>query len=699
MGGLLQTSELNVLDLFFQVRPLEPIDDRIVIVGLDEEDIRLLNWPVSDAKLNQLLQTVQKGKPRAVGLDIYRDLPVEPGHAALLKTYRSMPNLIGIEQLQDPMSIGVLPSPVLNRLGQVGFNNVVFDVDRKIRRSLLYWTENGKTYSSFAVKLAALYLKKEGIQEEATGENPRTLKLGNATFPKIFPNAGVYTQANTGSYQVLVNYRGPAGHFRMVSMRQVLNGKIPVEQFRDRIVLIGSTATSLKDFSATPYTTIWHGVPKLMAGIEIQANFISQILSAALNRRLLLKPLAEPVEWAWIWSWAWIGVGLSWRLRSPQRTLIAIAAGGVLLVAVAYGAFLLGWIVPVVPNLLALFGSGVVVISYIAHSEEELKRSKEFLHRIINSIPDPVFVKDKNHRWVVLNEAYSRFLGKPVDELVEKSDHDVFPRHEADVFWQQDELVFKYEHELEHEEEFTSLDGTTYHIATKRSLHKDAAGNLFLVGVIRDITQRKTVEDELRRTTAELSRSNAELRLSQDRLNYLANHDALTGLPNRNLLYECLGQCLERARNNNQMVAVLFLDLDGFKKINDTLGHGVGDLLLQAVAKRLTGCLRTSDLVARLGGDEFIVLLPSLVEEQDISVVAEKILATLAQAFAISGQTLFVTTSIGIAVYPTHSTDLEALIEIADEAMYEAKKLGKNRFAFAPTNQKLNLSHHHSRSA
>ncbi|NDJ19347.1 CHASE2 domain-containing protein [Myxacorys almedinensis] len=680
MGGVLQTWELGTVDHFFRLRPTEAPDDRIVIIGMEEEDIQQFGWPLSDTQLASLLQAIRAAQPRAVGVDFYRDIPVGSGNSALLSAYQAMPNLVGIEQLKDREGSGVAASPKLKRLGQVGFNNVVYDSDRKIRRSLLYWTANGKRYQSFSLKLALLYLAAEGIQPRPGRQNPRYLQLNHAVFPQLTPNDGVYNQTDAGGYQIFANYRGAAGQFKTFSVRQMLNGEVSPDQLRDRIVLIGSVATSLKDFSATPYTKLKVGSSGLMAGVEIQANFISQILSAALDGRPLFRNWSETGEWLWIWVWAVAGTTLSWKLRSPARTALFILLASVGLISLCYGAFLVGWIIPVVPSFLALTGSTVVIIGYIAHTEEELKRSKEFLHRVINSIPDPVFVKDKQHRWIVLNEAYSRFLGKPVDELVEKSDYDIFPAHEADIFWQQDELVFQSEHELEHEEHFTSVDGRTYLIATKRSLHKDAAGNRFLVGVIRDITHRKIVENELRRTTIELSRSNAELRLSQDRLSYLANHDALTGLPNRNLLYERLSQCLNWAKGNGQLVAILFLDLDGFKQINDTLGHSVGDLLLQAVARRLSGCLRTSDMIARLGGDEFVVLLPSVPDLDNATTVAEKILYTLSQAFAISGQTLRVSSSIGIGLYPTHADDLETLMQKADEAMYQAKKSGKNRY-------------------
>ncbi|NJR51850.1 MAG: CHASE2 domain-containing protein [Leptolyngbyaceae cyanobacterium CSU_1_3] len=682
MIGLLQGWELAALDQCFRLRPVEPQDDRIIIVGADESDLQRLGFPISDTVLANLLQRVQAAKPRAIGLDFYRDLPVGSGHEALLKVYEEMPNLVGIEQLKDREGAGVAPPPVLTQLGRVGFNNVVYDPDRKIRRALLYWKTDTSIHQSFALKLALIYLKDKGIQEEAAGVNAQYLQLDQAVFPQFAPNDGVYVRADAGAYQILANYRGPSGHFKTVSIQDLMTGRVSSDALRDRIVLIGSTATSLKDFSATPYSTTWTGTPKLMAGVELQANFISQILSTTLENRSLLKVWAEPGEWLWIWVWAAIGTGLSWRLRSPQRSGLAIGLSGLGLTIGSYLAFLAGWVVPIVPPLIALISSAIVIISYIAHSEEELKRTKEFLHRIINTIPDPVFVKDKDHRWIVLNEAYSRFLGKPINELVEKSDYDMFPRHEADVFWQQDDLVFKYEHELEHEEEFTNISGTTYQIATKRSLHKDAAGNLFLVGVIRDITERKTIEEKLRRTTEELSRSNAELRLSQDRLSYMANHDGLTGLPNRNLFYERLSQCLEWADINQQKVALLFLDLDGFKQINDTLGHGVGDVLLQAVAKRLNGCLRTSDTVARLGGDEFVIILPAIPNSQDVARVAEKILSTLSQAFAISGETISVTTSIGISIYPEDSEEIDSLIQQADDAMYQAKEQGKNQFVF-----------------
>ena len=259
----------------------------------------------------------------------------------------------------------------------------------------------------------------------------------------------------------------------------------------------------------------------------------------------------------------------------------------------------------------------------------------------------------------------------------------MFSPQEASVFRQQDQQVFSSEREQEHEEDFTDRQGVTYHIATKRSLHKDAAGNLFLVGVIRDMTARKRIEEELKRTATELIRSNAELEQSASQLRHLANHDVLTGLPNRKLFHERLEQAIEWAAENGQMIGLLFLDLDGFKLINDTCGHDVGDLLLQAIAKRLLGCLRGSDTVSRLGGDEFTVILPAIPTTQDAVRVAEKILITLAQPFAIEGNPIAVTLSIGISLYPQNGKTVDHLVKAADSAMYAVKESGKNRYEFA----------------
>jgi diguanylate cyclase (GGDEF)-like protein/PAS domain S-box-containing protein len=672
LTGVLQLAEFALYDQMFRWRPLEVTDDRIVLVTIEESDLERLNqWPMSDRQLNGLLIKITQAKPRAIGLDLYRNFAIAPGESELRQTFQTTSNLVGINKLKDRSTGGVGPNPVLAQNKQVGFNNIIYDDDQRNRRSLLYWSADGKSYESFALKLALLYL--QPIEPQAASRNQAHLQLGRVEFPQFKSNDGIYAQANAGAYQVISNFRSKPGQFRRIKLMDLLEDRVDPRLMQDRIVMVGSMASSLNDEAATPYGK--------GSGVELQANFVSEIISSVLDGRSLLHSLPEGLEWTWILGWAWVGTVASWRLRSPQKSLLVILVASATLIGMGFIAFLAGWILPTVPPLLALMTAATVVTGYIAHSEEELKRSKEFLHRIINSIPDPIFVKDKHHRWIVINEAYARFVGKPIEELVGQSVYEVFPTTQAKTFWDQDDWVFRHQIEQENEETFTNLHGLTYHIATKRSLHKDSAGNLLLVGVIRDITKRKSIEDALKRTTAELSRSNAELRMSQDHLSYLANHDSLTGLPNRKLFRERLTESLVWARQRQQQVALLFLDLDGFKAINDSLGHGVGDLLLQAVAGRLSTCLRGSDTVARLGGDEFVVILPAIPGDEEAKRVARKILSTLAKSFSLDSHAVQVTTSIGISLFPNNSEDPDLLIEMADNAMYQAKGLGKNRFA------------------
>ncbi len=165
---------------------------------------------------------------------------------------------------------------------------------------------------------------------------------------------------------------------------------------------------------------------------------------------------------------------------------------------------------------------------------------------------------------------------------------------------------------------------------------------------------------------------------STSALTVMANNDALTGLPNRRLLEDRMAQALKEASRAQQIVAVLFLDLDYFKVVNDTYGHLIGDQLLKKVGERLTTLLRAEDTVARIGGDEFVILLPKLKDEQQLVATADKVISELAQPFHIAEQVLQVGVSIGIALYPQHDDNPSNLIKLADDAMYVAKRFGRN---------------------
>jgi len=166
------------------------------------------------------------------------------------------------------------------------------------------------------------------------------------------------------------------------------------------------------------------------------------------------------------------------------------------------------------------------------------------------------------------------------------------------------------------------------------------------------------------------------------RMSYVAQHDVLTELPNRMLLNDRLSQAMGMAQRHHKKLAVLFVDLDRFKTVNDSLGHATGDAVLQSVAKRLREALRDTDTVSRQGGDEFVILLPEINTAQDADRVAKKLLATLAEPQMAGGSAVPVTASIGISVYPEHGQDAESLVHCADMAMYEAKRSGGGNYCF-----------------
>lgn len=173
----------------------------------------------------------------------------------------------------------------------------------------------------------------------------------------------------------------------------------------------------------------------------------------------------------------------------------------------------------------------------------------------------------------------------------------------------------------------------------------------------------------------------SELLTVREALRNQATHDMLTGLPNRLLFGDRLSQSLVRARSENESLAVMFMDLDGFKLINDTLGHDVGDNLLQGVADRLTNALREVDTIARMGGDEFTAVLDGVGTAEVATAVAQKILASFTEPFIVPGRELFVTASVGISLYPIHGDNAEELVRNADAAMYRAKELGRNTYS------------------
>jgi adenylate cyclase len=357
--GLLQGLELNLFDQFVRWRPLETSDRRIVIVEIDEQDITETGYPISDQVLAQAIQTIQTQNPRVIGLDIYRDLPVEPGQADLAQVFQSTPNLFGIEKV---VGNPVAPPPILSQKQQVGFADQVEDADGKVRRALLSVMMEDTLHYSLATQLALQYLAMEGVTLQEVDRSGQRLRLGKAIFEQFNQNDGGYIRAALGGYQVLLNLRGTESNFSLVPLRQVLNRQIAADLFRDRVVLIGYTAESIDDRFRTPYNGGWFNPAPLINGVTLHANIVSQLISAALDGRPLIRVWAEPIEWVWVLLWCGTGAVLGWLLRSPLKLTISIIVASAGLIGSSYLTLLLGWWIPVVPALLGLWGSTIAII-------------------------------------------------------------------------------------------------------------------------------------------------------------------------------------------------------------------------------------------------------------------------------------------------------------------------------------------------
>jgi diguanylate cyclase (GGDEF)-like protein/PAS domain S-box-containing protein len=207
-------------------------------------------------------------------------------------------------------------------------------------------------------------------------------------------------------------------------------------------------------------------------------------------------------------------------------------------------------------------------------------------------------------------------------------------------------------------------------------------GSTLWNGILADVTAQKAAEDALRRVNEDLDRRLADLHRAEDELKRLARYDSLTGLPNRAFFLETLSTAVYRAERRKARLALVFVDLDGFKAVNDTLGHAAGDLMLRMVAERLRGCTRRTDVVARIGGDEFTILVQDLARPDDASLVAQGVLDALSRPFHLNERDVPMSASIGLSVHPEDGADGEVLLRHADLAMYRAKQEGKSTYRF-----------------
>ncbi|MGX2038796.1 diguanylate cyclase domain-containing protein [Methylocaldum sp. MU1018] len=292
------------------------------------------------------------------------------------------------------------------------------------------------------------------------------------------------------------------------------------------------------------------------------------------------------------------------------------------------------------------------------NTENALRNEVKFADDLIKSLPGIFYLADKDGRFLRWNANFEAISGYSAGELERAHPLDFIPEDDKHAFVGQNLIEALATGRPLAESYFLTKDRQRipfFFTGTKAKLGQ----NDCILGVGLDITSRKTAEEQIY---------------------YLAHYDALTNLPNRILFNDRIDRTLSFAARYGQQFAVLFIDLDSFKEINDTLGHDTGDLVLQQTALRISQSLRESDTVARIGGDEFLVLLPGISGAEEACVVAQKILAAVACPIDADDAAITISSSIGIAIFPTHGSDKHGLVKAADESMYHAKRTGKNRY-------------------
>lgn len=306
-------------------------------------------------------------------------------------------------------------------------------------------------------------------------------------------------------------------------------------------------------------------------------------------------------------------------------------------------------------------------ISEPKRAQEALRDQENFFRLIAENISDFIAVLDLEGRRLYNSPSYRQFFGGQDDLIGTNSFVEVHSDDRDGVIQVfRDTVQTGVGHQIEYR--FVRPDGQIHHMESRGDVIRDGDGKVVSVIVVsQDITERKRMEARMQR---------------------LAHYDVLTDLPNRALMSDRLQQAMGQVRRDGGLLAVMFLDLDRFKPVNDALGHEVGDLLLVQVAQRLQGCVkRETDTVSRIGGDEFVILLASIKEANEAAVVAGKVLQALNEPFMVGQHQISISSSVGIAVYPLHGDDMKQLIKHADRAMYHAKDAGHNCFRFYTTDQ------------
>ncbi len=499
---------------------------------------------------------------------------------------------------------------------------------------------------------------------EHTGFNQNLKTLSEDSGKKQNPSP--YTWV--GEHFLLTAFSGPPNYFNQVSYVDVVNGRIAPEVFQDKFVFIGVTARGLTPTFPTPFP----GLSRQMPGVEINANLLEAIRTGHTFQLL---------DSFWFFIVTSLLVLLPFFLYfklSPKMSLVA--TGLMLVVTGVFSATLLFkghyWFPPSSALLVIALNAPLWSWFRLEEAGQALFKEKERAQVTLHSIGDAVITTDATGIVEYLNPVAEILTGYAVSEAKGRSFDTIF--HARD--------------EVSGERTLYPLTGciSDDHAVSlpKSVILFSRAGEEYALHIsVTPIRDRLGIVEGIAVAFSNLT----QVRDAARRMEFQATHDALTTLPNRYLLVDRLEHAIDQASRNKKRIAVLFLDLDDFKKVNDGYGHSTGDLLLVKVVERLKVIGRAEDTIARLGGDEFVMVLESMEDDAAAGLVAQKILDGLRPCFELNGHELFISGSIGISLYPKDGENSESLLKNADTAMYRAKDTGRNKFRFFTDDMNLRV--------
>ncbi len=642
--------DCTLYDLFAGVLQ-RPAAEDIVLVAVDEHSLTALGrWPWPRRLHAELIDKLSRGGAKIVGLDILFAEPSSDGPEddALLADSISKNGRVVLPLINESARAGAPlkltgPLPVLAEAAAgLGHVDVELDEDGIVRHAFLKAGPGRADLPAFSLEM--LTLVSPDIQQHLPGlRNPMPEAASSDSWIR--------------DYKILIPYAGPPGHFRRISYADFLAPSFDPAVVRDAYVFIGVTALGLGDGLPTPVS----GNSVSMPGVELNATLFDTLRS-----NLAILPMTMLMQLVVSGILILAPVFLYPRMRAGWSLAVAaVFLALTLLTAFLLLRFLQLWFPPVTALVTLVLGYLLWTWRRLEWTVNELAREKNQAQVTLHSIGDGVISTDGSGRVQYMNPkaellagcTTGQAYGRPLREVLLLTDE----RHGRDLTPIIDHcLGVKQPASVQVDALLTNRTGQEFTVhASAGSIHDEQNNNVGVVLGISDLSETRSMEQQLA---------------------FQATHDALTGLPNRTLLKDRLTQAIARAGRNSRQLAVFYVDLDYFKKVNDMLGHAGADRLLQEAASRLQAVDHKGMTVTRLGADEFVVLLEDVDDASEVGLVAKDMLSSLQTPFFVQEQKVHLTASIGVSLFPKDGDQGEQLIQRADIAMYQVKESRRNDF-------------------